>query len=91
MKNLTLEFRVSEEGKVVKDVAISVVLVGAEGEQKCQPVVFIKDAKSGFETTVKLPEGEHCSLRNMLENIANQKLDAVFVLALLRRIGFLFN
>ena len=91
MRNLTLKISVLEEGMTTKEIAVSVVAVGAESKQKCQPVVFIKDTKSGFETTVKLPSGEHCSLWKFLEDIADKKLDAMFVLGFLRKIGSLFE
>lgn len=84
MKDLTLELRVLEEGHPVKEFAVCVRPL-ADGQ--CQPTVFIKDMKSGFETTVKLPKGEHYSLRSALENMVDQKLDAAFVLGLLRKIG----
>lgn len=90
MRTIELNCTISEDGVVTKEISVSVRPSG-DNKVLCQPVVKIKDAKSGFETTVKLPEKEYCSIRSCLEDIADCKLDGAFVLGLFLKLGSFFE
>lgn len=90
MRTIELNLTISEDGGFNKEVSVSVRPSG-DNKVLCQPMVKIRDAKSGFETIVKLPENEYCSIRSCLEDIADCKLDGAFVLGLFQKLGSLFE
>ena len=89
MKTIEIKFEVVENGSRTKEVSVSVSSTGYQAP--CQPIIRVKDLKSGFETTTKLPESEYSFLGGYLEKIADFKLDTELVLGLLKKFGSLLG
>lgn len=90
MDNLALEIRVLENGTVVKEIAIFVEKLNGTASS-CRPSVKIKDCRSGFEGSVRLPEGEYGDIKGLMEKISKGKLNGEFVFSIVRKISSLFE
>lgn len=90
MERISLKIEVTENENLLKEILVSLDR-NFEGESLCRPSVSIKDAKSGFEESIKLPSGDYNKLRKFMETIARGKLDGDFVVGIVRKISSLFQ